>query len=82
MPSFNEPSGEGIIERLDRVILSRRGDPGVFVANRATMPQRGQLTARAQFHRSPVQLPPPQMQGNTENLIDLIVIVGFFYSRG
>ena len=63
LPSFNEPSGEEIIERLDRVVLSRRGDPGVFVANRAAMPQRGQLTARAQFHRTPVQLPPPQMQG-------------------
>lgn len=63
LPSFNEPSGEGIIERLDRVVLSRRGDPGVFVANRAALPQRGQLTAGAQFHRTPVQLPPPQMQG-------------------
>lgn len=63
LPSFNEPSGEGITERLDRISLSRRGDPGVFVANRASLPQRGQLTARAQFHRTPVALPPPQLEG-------------------
>ena len=35
LPSFNEPTGEGVTERLDKVKLSRRGDPGVFVANRA-----------------------------------------------
>ena len=29
--------------RLDRVRISRRADPGVFVANRAAIPQRGQL---------------------------------------
>lgn len=32
LPSFNDPSPAGI-ERLDRVIISRRADPGVFVAN-------------------------------------------------
>lgn len=58
LPSFNVPS-QNVRERLDRVILSRRGDPGVFVANRASIPQRGQLTTRAQFHRTPVALPPP-----------------------
>ena len=58
LPSFNEPSGQGVIERLDKVHLSRRGDPGVFVANRASLPQKGQLTARAKFHRAPVALPP------------------------
>lgn len=63
LPSFNQPSGEGIIERLDRISLSRRGDPGVFVANRASLPKRGQLTVRAQFHRTPVELPPPQLEG-------------------
>lgn len=45
LPSFDKPSGPGIVERLDKVHLSRRGDPGVFVANRASLPQRGQLTA-------------------------------------
>jgi hypothetical protein len=58
LPSFNEPSGPGVVERLDKVNFSRRGDPGVFVANRATLPQRGKLTVRAQFHRAPVALPP------------------------
>ena len=60
--SFNQPTGEGISERLDRISLSRREDPGVFVANRASLPQRGQLTVRAQFHRIPVELPPPRPQ--------------------
>ena len=64
LPSFNQPSGKGITERLDRIIISRRGDPGVFVSDRAAMPQRGQLTARAQYHRAPVELPPAVMQGN------------------
>lgn len=61
LPSFNVPSGHGAVERLDRVILSRRGDPGVFVANRASLPQRGKLTVRATFHRAPVALPPAQL---------------------
>lgn len=59
LPSFNVPSHPNGLERLDRVILSRRGDPGVFVANRASIPQRGQLKTRAQFHKTPVALPPP-----------------------
>ena len=59
LPSFNKPSGVGIAERLNKVNISRRGDPGVFVANRASLPQKGQLTARAQFHKAPVALPPP-----------------------
>lgn len=58
LPSFNEPSQHGGQERLDKVKISRRGDPGVFVANRASLPQKGQLTARAMFHRAPVALPP------------------------
>lgn len=62
LPSFNQPSGDGIIERLDRVTLSRRGDPGVSVSNRASMPQTGQLTARAKHHRAPVELPPLRIQ--------------------
>ena len=58
LPSFNKPTGPGIVERLDEVTFSRRGDPGVFVANRASLLQRGQLTARAKFHKAPVELPP------------------------
>lgn len=53
---------DSLIERLDRVTLSKRGDPGIFVANQASLPQKGQLTARAQFHRAPVELPSPQIQ--------------------
>lgn len=49
LPSFNDPSLFGI-ECLDRVNISRRADPGVFVANRAHFPQRGSLTVRATFH--------------------------------
>ena len=60
LPSFNVPAGEGVIERLDKVKVSRRGDPGVFVANRASLPQKGQLTCRATFHKTPVALPPIQ----------------------
>lgn len=57
LPSFNVPSGG--IERLDRVVISRRADPGVFVANRAAIPQRGQLTVRSAHFRPAENLPPP-----------------------
>ena len=34
-----------------------------LVANQASLPQKGQqLTARAQFHRAPVELQSPQVQ--------------------
>lgn len=56
LPSFNEPSAGGI-ERLDKVWFSRRGDPGFFVANRASLPQRNQLTVRATFELPPVAAP-------------------------
>lgn len=39
LPSFNEPSKEGV-ERLDRVTLSRRGDPRVFVADSFTASEK------------------------------------------
>lgn len=58
LPSFNEPSSKSGTERLDRVILSRRSDPGLSVPNRPSIPQKGQLTTRAQYHKAPVQLPP------------------------
>ena len=41
LPSLNKPSGQD--ERLDRIKLSRRSDPGVFVANRASLPQQNYL---------------------------------------
>jgi len=46
------------MERLDRVSVSRRCDPGVFVANRAELPQRGSLTVRATSQAAPQVLPP------------------------
>ena len=58
--SFNKPTAPGIVERLDKVKISRRGDPGVFVANRTSLPQKDQLTVRVQFHKAPVALPPTQ----------------------
>ena len=61
LPSFNDPTGPGIGKRLDRIKLSRRGDPGVFVAYQASLPQRRQITARANFHKTPVALPPSQV---------------------
>lgn len=56
LPSFNKPSGKGT-ERLDRIVISRRADPGVFVSNRASLPQRGTTTVRAQFHACAESLP-------------------------
>jgi hypothetical protein len=39
LPSFNESSAQGVVETLDKVHLSKRGDPGVFVANRVSLSQ-------------------------------------------
>jgi len=44
LPSFNQPPGKGITERLDRIIISCRGDLGVFVSDRASMPQEHNIT--------------------------------------
>ena len=57
LPSFNKPSASGV-ERLDHTVPSRRADPGVFVANRASAPQPGSKTIRATFHAAPQVLPP------------------------
>lgn len=57
LPSFNQPKANGE-ERLDRATISRRADPSVFVANRAVIPQRGQLTVRAAHFRPAENLPP------------------------
>ncbi len=56
LPSFNVPSGKE--ERLDCVNVSSRSDPGVFVANRASLPQRHSLITRASFHCAAEKLPP------------------------
>ncbi|XP_028394429.1 uncharacterized protein LOC114518616 [Dendronephthya gigantea] len=55
LPSF-KPSSSGI-ERLDKIQISRRSDPGLFVHNRAHLPQKNTLTVRAKFHKAPDMLP-------------------------
>jgi hypothetical protein len=50
-----------VLERLDKVNVSKRGDPGIFVSNRVSLPQKGELTARAKFHKAPTALPPHQI---------------------
>ena len=55
LPSFNTPSASGV-ERLDKVKMSTRADPGVFHANRASLPQRRLKSVRAQFHKTPERL--------------------------
>ena len=57
LPSFNKPSKHK--ERLDVVTISRRADPRVFVANRAVIPQRGQLSVRTAQFRPAEDLPLP-----------------------
>jgi hypothetical protein len=56
--SFNVPSSSGE-ERLDHVCISRRADPGSVVSNRATIPQRGQLSVRTAYFKPAESLPPP-----------------------
>ncbi|XP_070555107.1 uncharacterized protein [Ptychodera flava] len=56
--NFNQPS-KGGVERLDKIRIQRRSDPGVFQANRASLPQRGSWTVRARFHNLPEPVPPP-----------------------
>lgn len=57
LPSFNMPSGRRE-EHLDHVTISRRADPGVFVANRAVIPQWGQLSVHSAHFRPAECLPP------------------------
>ncbi len=58
LDDFNQPSKFGK-ERLDQVKITRRADPGVFLAERAALPVHNSLTARARFHKAPEQLPEP-----------------------
>ena len=57
LQSFNVPSSSGV-ERLDRVCISRRADPGGFVANRAVIPQLGQLSVTTTHFKPTESLPP------------------------
>ena len=58
----NDPYNDRLIasgeERLDRVRISRRADPAVFVANRAVIPQCGQLSVRSAHFKPAESLPP------------------------
>lgn len=57
LQSFNVPTESGN-ERLDKVKIQRRADPGVFVSGRVNLPQRGKLSLRAEFHSAAEKLPP------------------------
>ena len=53
-PSFNEPSKRTKKQRLPQ------GEQAVSICSgRATLPVRGTLTIRPQFHKHPVSVPPP-----------------------
>jgi hypothetical protein len=56
--SFNVPLNTGE-ECLDRVRICWRADPGVFVDNRAVIPQHGQLSVRTAHFKPAESLPPP-----------------------
>lgn len=57
LASFNEPSSDK--PRRKHARPPRREQPAVFAPGRASMPVRGSLSVRAQFHNQPVELPPP-----------------------
>ena len=54
LPDFDQPKTS---KRKSR--FSRREQPAAFVPGRATLPVRGSLSVRPQFHNKPLDLPPP-----------------------
>lgn len=56
LPDFNQPSGR---MKRKHTRVSRREQLAAVVPGRASMPIRGSLSVRAQFHNQPVELPPP-----------------------
>ena len=54
-PEFDKPSKKRPKERR----IPRREQPAAFGPRRATMPVRGSLSVRPQFHNIPLELPPP-----------------------
>ena len=54
--SFNEP-GKSTRKPLR---VPRRESTSVFTSGRVSLPVRGTLTTRAQFHNLPVEVPPPR----------------------
>ena len=55
LPEFSEP-GKKTSRKQKRVL--RREQPAAFAPRRATMPVRGSLSVRPQFHNLPLELPP------------------------
>ena len=55
LPDFDQPRKRK--RHFDR--LPRREQPSAFVPGRATLPVRGSLSVRPQFHNKPLDLPPP-----------------------
>lgn len=55
LPSFSQSSAAN--KRKSRKV-PRREQPAAFAPRRATMPVRGSLSVRAQFHNVPIELPP------------------------
>lgn len=56
LPDFNVPSRK---KRRKHARVPQREQPAAFAPGRASMPVRGTLSVRAQFHNQPVELPPP-----------------------
>ena len=56
LPEFSQASTR-LKRKSQRV--PRREQPAAFLTRRATLPVRGSLSVRAQFHNRPVELPPP-----------------------
>ena len=54
LPSFDQPKKKPKKRRVPRC-----EQPAAFVPSRATLPVRGSLAVRAQFHDVPLELPPP-----------------------
>lgn len=56
LANFDEPSNKR--QRKGRHV-PRREQPSAFAPRRATMPVKGSLSTRLQFHNVPIELPPP-----------------------
>lgn len=57
LPDFDQPRTSKRKSRFSRV--PQREQPAAFVPGRATLPVRGSLSIRPQFHNKPLDLPPP-----------------------
>ena len=55
MPDFNEQRST---DKRKCRRFPRREQPAAFAPRRATMPVRGTLSVRAEFHNKPIELPP------------------------